>query len=96
MSEYIRKEDVLKAVQSVKGCLDNAKNKYGINGLETQVWDEIINAVYRVINRIPEFNQPQETDRQSQTGWICPKCGVANAPWMKKCICSSIKNKMQV
>ena len=96
MGEYIRREDVLKAVQSVKDCLDNAKREYNINGIETQVWDEIINAAYRVINRIPEFNQLQETYRQSQTGWICPKCGVANAPWMKQCICSSINNKRNV
>ena len=54
MGEYIKREDALKALQTVRGVLDKCKQKCNASfGKETEVWSEIINACERVINRIP-------------------------------------------
>lgn len=35
------------------------------------------------------FEKPSDTSTTGR-GWICPKCGKANAPWKASCDCVSI------
>jgi len=34
----------------------------------------------------PDF--PYPPIKRPQTGWICPKCGRVNAPWIPSCNCT--------
>lgn len=33
--------------------------------------------------RAPQAQSPLE-------GWICPRCGVVNAPWSSRCACAAV------
>ena len=36
-----------------------------------------------------------EKQENGQSGWICPRCGKVNAPWVKSCDCKSIIEKTE-
>ena len=39
--------------------------------------------------QIPIIEEYRTKD-PTNIGWICPRCGVSNAPWMSQCNCVAI------
>lgn len=33
-------------------------------------------------------------DKYIQSGWLCPRCGTVNAPWMAQCTCNDKKSSI--
>ena len=42
-----------------------------------------------MIGDTPYLPLPQQT----QTGWVCPKCGRVHAPWVRSCDCTAQEGK---
>lgn len=42
------------------------------------------------LKEVREFikNFMQENNNMTQEGWICPRCGKVNAPWVMQCFCN--------
>ena len=45
-----------------------------------------------LVYRPNQFNTPCPN---AQQGWVCPKCGRVNAPWMGTCPCFADKNTIR-
>lgn len=70
MDEYIKREDALKALQSVRDCLADSILKHRhIPDCQKEVFEAIISAAERVINRIPHEDVVEVTRCKDCKHW---------------------------
>lgn len=68
-------------------CGEEMINTFGANYHCPKCLIGINDLLYRWPN-VAEPYLPDRFERQDRTGWVCPKCGSSNAPWVDQCVCS--------
>lgn len=46
------------------------------------------NELDKIIKQYKNEDIPKPTSTSFTYGWVCPKCGMVNAPWVSCCPCS--------
>ena len=79
MDEYIKREDALKAIQTVRDVMDECKRKYhSFSEPSKSIWSSIIDTVERVINRIPPADVVEVVRCKDCKWWHTNACAFRN------------------